>query len=131
MRTVWSSSEGGWYNTSVFLRLKVRLKFFAASEKVLTMCCRASSVWARRAQSSANSSSVMSFSMVFVCTRKCRRSKRTDVRKRMQIPYGRSSFASRIMMLKKLENNVGARMHPCVTPLEMGKLPDRDPLCFI
>ena len=41
-----------------------------------------------------------------------------------------SSFASRSMMLKKIENNVGARIHPCLTPLEVGKLPDRDPLCF-
>ena len=30
-------------------------------------------------------------------------------------------------MLKKSENNVGARTHPCLTPLEMGNLPDRDP----
>ena len=43
---------------------------------------------------------------------------------------GRSSFASRNMMLKKMENNVGARMHPCLMPLEMGKLSDRDPSCF-
>ena len=43
------------------------------------------------------------------------------------MPSGRSSFASRSMMLKKMENNVGARTHPCLTPLEMGKLPDRDP----
>ena len=41
-----------------------------------------------------------------------------------------SSFASRSMMLRKMENNVGARTHPCLTPLETGKLPDRDPLCF-
>ena len=34
------------------------------------------------------------------------------------------------MMLKKMENNAGARTHPCLTPLEMGKLLDRDPLCF-
>ena len=33
-------------------------------------------------------------------------------------------------MLKKRENNMGARTHPCLEPLEMGKLPDRDPLCF-
>ena len=39
-------------------------------------------------------------------------------------------FASRSMMLKKMENNVGARTQPCSTPLEMGKLPDRDPLSF-
>ena len=39
-------------------------------------------------------------------------------------------FSSRSMMLKKMENNMGARMHPCLTLLEMGKLPDRDPLCF-
>ena len=42
----------------------------------------------------------------------------------------RSSFASRSMMLKKMENNVGARTHPCSRPLEIGKLPDRDPLCL-
>ena len=30
-------------------------------------------------------------------------------------------------MLKNMEKNVGARMHPCLTPFEMGKLPDRDP----
>ena len=58
-----------WYNTLVFFRLMVRLKFLAASEKRLTMCCKASSVWARRAQLSANSSSVMSSSMVFVRAR--------------------------------------------------------------
>ena len=39
-------------------------------------------------------------------------------------------FASRSMMLKKMENNVEARMQPCLTPLEMGKLPDRDLLHF-
>ena len=38
---------------------------------------------------------------------------------------GRSSFASRRMMLKKIENSVGARMHPCLTLVEMRKLPDR------
>ena len=43
---------------------------------------------------------------------------------------GGSSFASRSMMLKKMENNVGARTHPCSRPLEIGKLPDRDPLCL-
>ena len=39
-------------------------------------------------------------------------------------------FASRSMMQKKMENNVGAITQPCSTPLEMGKLPDRDPLSF-
>ena len=29
---------------------------------------------------------------------------------------------------KEEENNVGATTHPCLTPLEMGKLPDSDPL---
>ena len=33
--------------TPVFFRLMVRPKFLAASEKRLTMCCKASSVWAR------------------------------------------------------------------------------------
>ena len=38
-----------WYNTSVFFRLMARPKFLAASEKRLTTCYRAPSVWARRA----------------------------------------------------------------------------------
>ena len=49
--------------TPVFFRLMVRSKFLAASEKRLTMCCRAPFVWARRAQLSASSSSVMSSMM--------------------------------------------------------------------
>ena len=39
----------------------MRPKFLAASEKRLTMCCKSSSVWARRAQSSATNSSVDGF----------------------------------------------------------------------
>ena len=31
-------------------------------------------------------------------------------------------------MLKKMENNVGARMHPCLTPLEMGKVVRQRPI---
>ena len=53
-----------------------------------------------------------------------------SVRKRMYMPSGRSSFASRNMMLKKMENNVGARKQPCLLPFERGKLSVRDPLCF-
>ena len=48
----------------------------------------------------------------------------------MIMPSSRSSFASRIVMLKKMENKVEARTHPYMTPLEMGKLPNSDPLCF-
>ena len=67
--------------TPVFFRLMVRPKFLAASEKRLTMCCTASSVWARRARSLANSSSEMSSSIVFVRAWRRRRLKRlkTDV----------------------------------------------------
>ena len=54
---LYATRGGDWYNTSVFFRLMVRLEFLAASEKWLTMCCRASSVCVRRAQSSSNSSS--------------------------------------------------------------------------
>ena len=72
---LYASRTEGWYNTSVFLRLMVRPNFLAASGKRLTMCCRAYSVWARRAQSSASISSVMSFSMVFVRARRRRRLK--------------------------------------------------------
>ena len=38
-----------------------------------------------------------------------------SVRKRMQMPSDRSSFASRSMMLKKM----GARTHPCLTLLRL------------
>ena len=43
------------------------------------------------------------------------------------MPSSRSSFASWSMMLK-MENKVGARMHPCLMPLEMRKLPDKRPI---
>ena len=48
----------------------VRPMFLAASEKRLTMCFKAFSVWARKVQSSANSSSVMISSMVLVRARR-------------------------------------------------------------
>ena len=73
---LYASHGGAWYNTSVFFRLMVRQKFLAASEKWLTMCCKASSVWARRVQLSANSSSVMSSSMIFMHVRRCQWLKR-------------------------------------------------------
>ena len=115
----------------MFFKVIVRPKFLAASEKRLTMCCRASSVCARRALSSANSSSVMSSSRVFVHARTRRRLKRLpSVLKWMEMPSGRSYFASRCMMLKKMENKVGARTLPCFTPLESGKLPYSEQLCF-
>ena len=108
----------------------VMSKFMAASEKRLTKCCRASSVWARRAQSSANNSSVMSSTMGFVRARTRRRLKRLPfVQKQMQMLSGGSSLASRRMILKKMENKVKTRTHPCLTLLEMEKLPDGIPLC--
>ena len=57
----------------------VRPKFLAASEKRLTVCCKASPVWAKRARSSANSSSVVNFSVVFVRARRRRWLKRLEV----------------------------------------------------
>ena len=41
-----------------------------------------------------------------------------------------SSFAWRSIMLKKMENSERASTQPCLTPLEIGKLSDREPLCF-
>ena len=49
-----------------------------------------------------------------------------SVLKRMEMPSGRSYFTSRCMMLKKMENKVGARTLPSFTPLEVGKLPDSE-----
>ena len=59
-----------------------------------------------------------------------RRCRLLSVQKWMWIASGRSSFASQIKMLKKVENKVGARTHCCLTLLGMGKLSDSDPLCF-
>ena len=118
----------GFVPSSVFFKLMVRPKFFAASERRLTMFCWASCVWARRAQSSATNSSVDGFRAceetpkveeTAVCSE-------TDIDAVWQV-----SFVSRSLMLKKMENNVGTRTHPCLTPLELGKLPDKDSLCFI
>ena len=39
-------------------------------------------------------------------------------------------FCLKNMMLKKVENNVWARTHSCLTPSEKGKLPDRDTIVF-
>ena len=41
---LYATRGGGWYNTSVLFRLMVRPKFLAATEKRLTMSCKASSV---------------------------------------------------------------------------------------
>ena len=97
----------------------------------LTMYCSSSWVWARSAQSSVNSSSTISTSMVLVCARRRRRLKiLPSVLKRMKIPSTKSSFASRNIKLKRMENKVGARKHPCLTPFAIGKLSERAPLCL-
>lgn len=64
----WHLMEGICAKRNVFLRLMVWPKIFAAPEKKLTMCCKASFGWVRRVQLLTNSSSVMSSSMgFFVC----------------------------------------------------------------
>ena len=72
--------------------------------------------------------------MVFLHARSCRRlNPLLSVQKQMYMLSGRSSFASQSMMLKRMENNGeggGGRRHPCLMPLEMGKLSDSDLLCF-
>ena len=109
----------------------VKPNAFAASAKRLTMYCSASWVWARSAQSSANSSSTISTSMVLVCARRRRRLKiLPSVLKRMKIPSTKSSFASRNIKVKRMENKVGTRTHPCLTPFAIGKLSERAPLCL-
>ena len=124
---IWGELEtppgGGWCRTSVFFKLMVKSNAFAASAKRLTMYCSASWVWARSAQSYANSSSTISTSMVLVCARRRRRLKiLPSVLKRMMIPSTKSSFASRNIKLKRMENKAGARTHPCLTPFAIGKL---------
>ena len=80
---LYASHGGAWHNTSIFFRLMEKTKFYAASEKRLTMCCRASSMCASAAKSSTNSSSVMS-SSIYVGARRLRRLNRLpSVRKRM------------------------------------------------
>ena len=55
-----------WRELAEHLRLMVRPNLFAASERWLMMSCRACSMWARRAQSSANICSVMSLSLIHI-----------------------------------------------------------------
>ena len=43
------------------------------------------------------------------CEKRRRLKRLPSVRKWMQMPSGRSSFASRSMMLKEMENNVGGQ----------------------
>ena len=113
------------------VKLMMKPDTFAASAKRLTMYCCASWMWARSAQSSANSSSTISTSMVLVCARRWRRLKiLPSVLKRMRISSTKSSFASRNIKLKRMENKVGARTHPCLTPFAIGKLSERAPLCL-
>ena len=44
------------------------------------------------------------------------------------MPSGKSSFALRSMMLKKMGNNVGARTQPSLTPFEMGEAARERPI---
>ena len=88
-----------------FLRLIVRSKAFAASAKWLTTACRAISLYARRAQSSAKSSTRITSSRVLVWAMSLWRLK--------TLP----SFASLSIILKTIAKSVGGRLHPCLTPL--------------
>ena len=45
----------------------------------------------------------------------------------MKMPSFMSSLASRSSILKNIENKVGARIHPCLTPFEMGKVSESAP----
>ena len=66
----------GWWSTSVFLRLIVRLKSLDATEKQSNICCRSCSAWAISAQSSAKRTSWRRVCRLFVFAVSQRRSKR-------------------------------------------------------
>ena len=120
---------------TVLFRLMVRPKFLAALEKRLTMCCRASSVWARRAQSSANSSSVMSSSIGF---RACEETPKveetavcseTDVDDVWQVLFcltehdgeedGEQCVGQKASLLDSVGDGEGARQRPIVLHLTL------------
>ena len=43
----------------------------------------------------------------------------------------KSSFAPQSIILKKMENKMGVKTQPCLTPLGIKKLPENEPLCFM
>ena len=118
----------GWHKTSVFLMLTVSPKALAAVEKQSARVCRSSSEWAARAQSSAKRKSRMSASRTFVSAFRRRRSRRRpSVLYLMVMPASVWDSAAESITANSRLKSVGARTHPCFTPLVTGKGSDASP----
>ena len=98
----------------------VRPKFFVASENGLTMCCRASSLWARRAQSSRFRAceKTPKVEETAVCSE-------TDVDAVWQVFFCLTDHDA-----EEDGEQCGGQKASLLDAVGDGKLPDRDSLCF-
>ncbi len=130
---VWSPMEmqgvllTSWPMTFVFFRLMVSPNSEARA-KLLMRRCSASSVWAVRAASSANSISLIRTLCTLVFARRRARLKRLpSLLVRMKTPSSDWLKAWRSSREKKMPKSVGARTQPCFTPLRIGKGSEDEP----
>ena len=107
--------------TSVFLQFIVRPNEDAASAKLSMWSCNASSESAISAQSSAYWNSCSKVVIHLDCDRRRARLKSDPFeRKRIDTPEGESEKACMNIAAANMAKRVGARMHPCLTPLLYG-----------
>ena len=108
--------------TFVFFRLMVSPKSLQAWEKRSIRACSSCWVWVVTAASSANSMSLMKASRTYALALRWPRLKSlpSDLVRR-QIPSDAVPKACLKSTAKKIPKSVGARMHPCLTPLRMSK----------
>ena len=112
-------SRDGWNRTSVLPRLMVSPKRRYTSANLSNMPWRAGAGCAMRTQSSVKRASRMILSIVFVLALRLRRSKRDPSSLYLRItPFSMSLMAWLRTQVKNRSKSMGARTHPCFTPLE-------------
>ena len=108
---------GGWWSVTVFFVLIVGPNKVAACSKCLRISLMSSSVCATIAASSANSSSRMQRSQVFVFALSLAKLNNcSSVLVWMKIPILNYSDAAGSTAPRKRVNKVGAKTHPCFNP---------------
>ena len=108
---------GGWWSVTVFFVLIVSPNKVAACSKCLHISLMSSSVCATIAASSANSSSRMQSSRVFVFALSLAKLNNCpSVLERMKTPILNCSDAADSTAPRKRVDKVGAKTHPCFNP---------------
>ena len=114
-----------WRRMLVFLRLMVKPYALQACATQLMRCCRASSVCAVRAPSSANSISLTStFRTLVFARRRARLKSFPSILVERYTPSSDWLKAQDSSRKKKIPKSVGASTQPCLTPLLIGKAAD-------